>query len=153
MGVRPGESPGELRPDDRARLEKSWQAHMRTIWQRLNLGMTNFDSNYRGALAEQSPKTATAQKLFYQAQLARRFEGAPERALELYEQAWPYWIDVLLENPEDARSQITQEDGYEFQLRHLRLEHIQRANVFCGVMTFAAQLGGPVHPPYDQLLS
>jgi hypothetical protein len=151
-GVPPG-LPKELKSDDKVRLDKSWLAHMRPIWQKMNLGMTNFDANYRNAVAERSPKAVTAKKFFFEAERARRFDGAPEKAMELFEQAWPYWIDVLLENPQFARDQLTQEDMYEYQLRHLRLEQIQRGNVFRGVTTFMAQLAGPVHPPYDRIMT
>ncbi|HEX3315249.1 MAG TPA: hypothetical protein VHR72_10185 [Gemmataceae bacterium] len=151
-GVKPGES-AELRSDDKTRLEKSWEAHMRPIWQRLNLGMTNFEGNYHDAVAERSPTTVTAKKLFYQAERARRFEQDPEKAMELYQQAWPFWIDTLLRNPVFARDSLVQEDAYEYQLRHLRLEQTQRADVFRAVTTFAARLSGPLHPSYDPLLS
>ena len=143
----------EIRSDDKALLEDSWIAHMRPIWQRLNLGMTNFASNYSSAVAERSPTTVTAKKLFYQAERARRFEQDPEKAMAYYRQAWPFWIDTLLQNPEFARDEIAQEDAYEHQLRHLRLEQTQRADVFRAVTTFAARLSGPLHPPYEQLLT
>ena len=121
---------------------------------RTTLQATNFEDERTGkAVAERSPKMVTAKKLFYEAERARRFEQAPEKAMELYEQAWPYWIDALLENPQFARDSMAQEDAYEHQLRHLRLQQTQRANVFRAVTTFAAQLSGPIHPAYEQILT
>ena len=139
-GLKPGE-PGKLAADEKEQLGDSWLAHHRLIWNGQNLGMTNFEVHYYATMAERAKDAVTGRKLFFQAERLRRFDdGSPELALEKYEQAWPFWINVLLQNPKFAQQGLTQEDSYEWQLKHIRLTQSQRSNLLRPLAIFAAQM-------------
>jgi hypothetical protein len=144
---------GDLRADDRATLGKSWLAHQRLIWNRQNLSMTNFEAHYYTSQAERTRDAVIGRKLFHQAERLRRFEGSPELALERYEQAWPFWINVMLQHPRFGQNSLTQEDTYEYQLKHLRLTQSQRSTTLRPVMMGMAQLAIWPHPPFHELLT
>jgi hypothetical protein len=151
--IRPGER-GPLRSDDQnSEVGKGWEAHHRLIWSLQNRGMTNFDNNYSNADAQRSPEAVHALKLFFQADRLRRQGEAPETALARYEEAWPFWIDVLLQHPAFARNQIAQEDMYDIFMKQLRLEQTQRASLLRPIAMGFAQMAVQYNPPFEVLLS
>jgi hypothetical protein len=145
---------GILRSDDKEELHNSWLAHHRLIWNEQNRGMSNYDNHYYSALAERTRDCVVGRKLFHQADITfKKIETAPEQALEAYEQAWPFWINVFLQNPKFASQPMVQEDVYEFLLKSVRLTQRERAGVFRPVVTAAAQMAIWPHPPLDALLT
>jgi hypothetical protein len=150
--VNPGDV-RELRADDRASLQKSWLAHHRLIWSVQNRGMSNFDDHYWAAQAERTRDCIMARKLFHKADILRKIDLAPEQALECFDQAWPFFINVLLENPKFAGQSLVQEDAYEDLLRSIKLTQNQRSGMMKPAFQAVAQLGIWPHVPIDPLLS
>ncbi len=150
--VHPFDPGPALAPEDRTgEMEASWKAHQRLAYRARNLGLTNFNTHYYQAEAELTPELVTAHKLFYQAERLRRFEN-PEQALTLFEAAWPLWIQSCSRFPKFAEQQITQEDSYEMQLKHLRLMQKQNPVLFRSLATGLAQWGIWPHAPLEELL-
>ena len=163
--VKPG-AKGDLGADERERLGPSWLAHHRLIWNSQNLGMTNFEVHYYATMAERAKDAVTGRKLFHQAERLQRGKGWPadaddphaglddqERSLKKYEQAWPFWMNVLLQNPKFAQQSLTQEDSYEWQVKHIRLTQRQRSKLLESLALFAARMSVWPHPPLEHLLS
>lgn len=145
---------GELRSDDRKELHASWLAHHRLIWNGQNRGMSNYDNHYYSALAERTRDCVVGRKLFHQADITfKKIETAPEQALAAYEQAWPFWVNVFLQNPKFASQAMVQEDIYEYLLKSVRLTQRERASIFRPVVTAAAQMAVWPHPPLEQMLT
>jgi hypothetical protein len=90
--------------------------------------LTNFDAHLNQNEAERHPDAVTAHKIFYQAERARK--QSPEKALTLFEEANPIWMDVLLEHPKFAQVSSAQEDTYEMQLKYLRHKQRERPKQF-----------------------
>jgi hypothetical protein len=145
---------GDLRSDDRAELRGSWLAHHRLIWNFQNRGMSNYDDHYWASLAERTRDCVVARKLFHDADVTfKKIETAPEQALVAYEQAWPFWVNVFLQNPKFASQAMVQEDTYEFLLKSVRLTQRERAGTFRPLVAAAAQMAVWPHPPIEQMLT
>src|SRR5581483_12402437 len=97
FGIKPGEK-GSLRPDLRSGdMGKSFRAHTKLAWNDHYRNMTNYDAHLYQSEAESQAETVFARKLFSLAERLRR--PAPEEALTLYEEAWPWWLGVVLKYP------------------------------------------------------
>src|SRR5205085_5012483 len=128
-----------MRPPE---LGESFDAHQKL---QVNLQlrmMTNYDAQYHLAFGEKDPQVILARKLLHEAE--RLFRKPDYRALPLYEQAWPLWIDVCMRYPEFAKVSFAQEDIYESVLHHLRLNQQVQPELFRSVMLGMAQ--GSVWP-------
>lgn len=150
--VEPGRT-GDLRSDDRKELFESWRAHHRLIWNQQNLGMSNFANHYWEANAEKTSDCVTARKLLHRTETLRKIEFAPEQALEAFEQAWPFWVNVLLANPQFAANPMVQEDLYEYLLKSMRLTQNQRSSVMRPIFSTVAQMALWPHPPLEQMMT
>lgn len=144
---------GELRSDDQQALRGSWLAHQRLIWSEQNRNMSNFDNHYWAALAEATRDAVVARKLLYHADVLTKIESSPEQAIEIYEQAWPFWTNVMLANPGFASQPLVQEDLYETLLKSIKLTQRQRTSVLRPVFEGIAQLAVWPHVPLDPLLT
>ncbi|MCI0376166.1 MAG: hypothetical protein L0215_01035 [Gemmataceae bacterium] len=142
-----------LSPEDRKnkQLVEGEDSHVKLFWNLSYRSTTNYDGQMRAAEAESLPETVYARKLFFNAEQQRRFED-PEKALSLYDEAWPVWIDVVLSNPEFAQITVMQEDVYELMLENLRLMQKQRTLTFRNLAMGMAQFGNWPYPPWDELL-
>jgi len=150
--VPPGRA-GELRSDDQAALRESWLAHHRLFWSPQNRGMTNFDNHYWAAQAERTRDCVVARKLFHQTDVSTKIDSAPEQALETFDQAWPFWINVFLQNPKFASQPLVQEDTYEYLLKSIKLTQRQRTAALRPIFEGIAQMAIWPHMPLDPLLT
>lgn len=150
--VPPGRT-GDLRSDDQEALRESWLAHHRLIWSGQNRAMANFDNHYWAAQAERTRDCVVARKLLHKADTLVKIDSAPEQALEAFAEAWPFWINVFLQNPNFASQATEQEDVYDFLLKSIKLTQRQRTSVLRPVFEGVAQMAIWPHPPLDLLLS
>ncbi|MCI0639178.1 MAG: hypothetical protein L0Y70_08890 [Gemmataceae bacterium] len=133
------------------KMRESVHNHLMLYWSASYRNTTNYDGQMRTAEAERLPETVYARKLFFDAEYQRRFED-PERALSLYDEAWPIWIDVVLSNLEFGRISTVQEDVYELLLENLRLMQKQRTLTFKKLAMGMAQWGNWPYPPWEEVL-
>ncbi len=143
---------GDLRADDRRDFGESWLAHHRLIWNVQNRGMSNFDNHYWAAMAERTRDCVTARKLLHRTETYRKIDFNPELGLETFEQAWPFWVNVYLQNPKFASQSMEQEDLYEYMIKSISLTQNQRSGVLRPVVTGIAQMAHWPYPPFDILL-
>ena len=149
----PAGKPGDLRSDDQAALRDSWLAHQRLIWSPQNRAMTNFDHHYWAAQAERTRDCVVGRKLLHRTDILTKIDSSPEQAVETFEQAWPFWINVFLQNPKFANQPLVQEDTYEYLLKSLKLTQRQRTGVLRPVFEGIAQMAIWPHMPLDPLLT
>jgi hypothetical protein len=147
--------PESLPPDYRKneRVQASWKAQQKLFWKDSIGSMTNFPGHHAAAEAERTPEAVLARKLFFKAERLRRFENDPEQALDLYAQAWPVWLTVLVRHPQFANQSNIQEDFYELQLKQLRLVQNQRGRELKAAIIGVAQAALWPSVPLDDLLS
>jgi hypothetical protein len=128
MRLPAGSPPPQLRPNQvPAGLGPGYDAYRALYWGTVNARTANFESRLAEAEAERDPDAVKAHKLFFEADRLRRFEDAPEQALEKYEEALPLWLDVMLRYPKFRRDNGSmQEDVYEIELKYSRL--LQKEN-------------------------
>jgi hypothetical protein len=127
-------------------------AHQKLAWNDHYRRMTNFDAHIEQADAERTYECNTARKLLFQAEHLRRNEQAFEQAVAVYEEAWPLWVDVLLQHPGMKRFAPVLEDIYEVELRYLRLVQGQRAEVLKPLCMGLAQFSVWPHLPLDSVM-
>ena len=123
-------------------LGESYDAHQKLQANLQIRMMTNFDATFHQALGEKEPEIIRARKLLHEAE--RLFRKPDYRALPLYEQAWPLWVDVCMRQPEFAKIGFAQEDVYEALLHSMRLTQQVQPELFRSVMLGMAQ--GSVWP-------
>jgi hypothetical protein len=143
----------QIKPRNDKALAESWQAHQKLYWRGSINNLTNYEGHLGTAEAERTAEAVLGRKLFFHAERLRRYENDPERALALYEAAWPVWFNVLLRHPLYASQSSTQEDLYELQIKHQRLARSQRASQIKALTMGLAQLNVWPHPPLDDLLT
>jgi hypothetical protein len=147
------QGPNELPAEDRLNkvIYNSWREHQRLMFRTHNLRLTNFEHHYHHAEAERMPDQVMARKLFFNA-VQQRASGDVEQALALFDAAWPYWLGTCVRFPRFIEQTPNQEDGYELQLKHLRLMQRQYPALFKAVTTGMAQLALQPPMPLDDLL-
>ena len=123
--------------DDPA-MKASWQAHLRIVSNAITARMTNYEGLFHQSEAERTSEQIAARKMFYHAERLRRFEN-PEQALAYYDAAWPLWLTTSLRFPKFNEIASVQEDGYEFQLKHLRLLQKQYPALYRALATGMAE--------------
>lgn len=128
--------------DRRGEIGASYEAHLKLYWNQHYRSMTNIDGQLAQAEAEKDPLTVHARRLLYEAEYQRRFEKAPYAALELYERAWPLWIQVMLKHSTFAQITTWQEDLYSLQLNYLKLAQEHHRHDFRAAVLAAGQLAG-----------
>ena len=121
-------------------LGASYDAHQKLFWNRHYRSMTNYDDHLYQAEGERDPLTVHARKLLYQADRLRRFEAAPDEALEKFQEAWPLWIAACIRNPRFAKIGSVQEDAYELEMKYLRLLQDQNPRAFHTAFVAASHL-------------
>src|SRR5581483_11744530 len=140
--------PSNALQDEKVRA--SYFAHQKLTWNEHYRTMCNYDAHLYQSEAELDPLTVGARKLFWQAEHARRFEGAPDVAVPLYEEAWPLWIRACVKYPKFIYIQSVQEDAYELNWHYVRLSQRARAHVFQPVLLAMAQLAVWPHPSWEE---
>lgn len=120
-------------------LLDAFKAAMQIDSYRKYRGMTNYEARLARAEAEKSRSLSDARKYFFNAERMRRFDD-PEKALSLYEAAFPLWIDACFAHPKFARISTIQEDVYELEINYLRLLQKQRTDILKPVTTGLAQM-------------
>ncbi|MCI0352335.1 MAG: hypothetical protein L0Z53_23195, partial [Acidobacteriales bacterium] len=137
------------------RDSKEWKdsahANAKLFWSLSYRSTANYDGQMRTAEVERLPDTVYVRKLLFNAEHQRRLED-PERALSLYEEAWPIWVDIAVSYPEFAKISTVQEDIYELMLNNLRLTQKQRTDVFKKLAMGMAQWGNWPYPPWEEIL-
>jgi hypothetical protein len=113
--------------------------------------LTNYEAMMAQAEGESTPECVIARRLLFRAERLRRFED-PELAISLYEEAWPYLLNVFARFPDYAKQPLNQEDAWELQWRYIRLVQTQRTPTMKALALGAAQLAVWPHVPLDDLL-
>ncbi len=129
------------------KMKDSMAANKKLGASQRNRNLTNFDVHLAQANAERQAQTLQARKLFFQAEQWRAL-GDPVKALAIYEEAWPLWIQVLVAHPEFANLFTLQEDTYDLQINYLILGYKQRPEVFKAVAIGLAQMGTWPYPAH-----
>jgi hypothetical protein len=141
---------GQLRPELRkGGMGESHDAHVRLHWHEFYRTQTNLDAFLNQAAVEKEPDVVTIRKLFFQAN-RKDLEGAPGEALEIYEEALPRWMDVLLAHQQFRHLEEIQEDAYERERKYLSLylkrlpqQQVQQlGKVVQGTLQLGAMPGG-----------
>jgi hypothetical protein len=118
--LHPSEMPtGDLSHWRTGEAGESLRAHLRLKQSEYLRRLANFDAFMDQAEAEKDPMTACMRKLLFQAERRRKRFPADILALQLYEQAWPLYIQVCLDHPKFAQVGSMQEDLYEIHQRYL----------------------------------
>jgi hypothetical protein len=147
----PNPLPAAYRKDEK--MQASWRAHEKLFWKDSIGNMTNFNGHHATSEAERTAEAVLARKLFFKAERLRRFDNDPEQALDLYAQAWPVWLTVLVRHPQFANLSNIQEDFYELQLKHLRLAQTQRGRELKAAIMGVAQSALWPPLPLDDMLT
>jgi len=100
--------------------------------------------------AEGTDLAVAARLRFFEADRLRRLAAEP-RALALYDEAWPLWLQVLLQHP--RFSHAIAEDYYEWHMRHLLTQQKQLAHVIRPLTMVLAQQAVWPYPPFHEQLS
>jgi hypothetical protein len=151
FGLKPASPPPMWRPNQvPAGAGPGYDAYRNLYWGSIHAQTANYENRLYEAEAESTPQAVLAHKLFFQADRLRRFEDAPELALEKYEQAWPIWLDIMLSHPKFRNNGTMQEDIYEIELKYSRLlQKENEAKVFHPVLVGLAQMA--LWPPLPLL--
>lgn len=131
--------PAEHRDDPQ--MKASWDAHLRLVSKAITARMTNYDGLFHQAEAERTVEQINARKLFFHAERLRLFQN-PEHALTLYDAAWPLWLTTAVRFPKFNEVGGNQEDGYEIQLKHLRLLQKQYPMLYRSLATTMPEFAG-----------
>jgi hypothetical protein len=145
----PSEDKRKVRPGQlKGGMARSYEAAKRLEWQAKEGHFIDYSAYLNQAAVEKEANTVAVRKLFF---LARRRtdEAARAEAVALYEQAFPRWIDLLLQNPMFRRIPEIQENTYERELRYQSLLRkvypARRPPVLLAVLQFGlARPGVPV---------
>lgn len=137
----------------RGALGDSYDAHTQLHWNAVYRNMVNFDDFLFQSEAERMPTTVAARKLFFDAQRLQARRTDPELAIELYERAFPLWLDSLFRHPRFAAISTVQEETYEWQTNYLlRLIQKERSAELTRILLGMPQLAGARHLPLYDLL-
>jgi hypothetical protein len=148
--ARSGENPSALLERFVRERDPGFVAMAKLMWKAQHVSTTGFDGHLAACDAERSALAIAARRRFYEADRLRKVGAEPE-ALALYEEAWPLWLQVMLEHPLFVPS--VEDDTYEWQMRQLRTLQSQQAPLLRPLTMGMAQLVTFPHPNFDLLLS
>lgn len=147
-GLDPGKEPLPL--ETRARNgDPLASAFIKFMWRNENSKNTGYEAHLAVCEAERTPLAVAARRRFHEADRLRRLGAEPE-ALALYEDAWPLWLQVMLEYPTFA--QASQEETYEWHMRTMRTMQSQNEAIFKNAALGLAPLSLALQPDFKQVL-
>jgi hypothetical protein len=110
------------RPDQlQGAMAESFEAKKRMDFRDRERNLVNYDSYLNQAAVELQEETVTTRKLFFRAKRLKEQFLQPQ-AIQVYEEAFPRWLEILLANPNYRRIPEIQNETFELEMRFLSLK-------------------------------